>query len=334
MLKIALFCDTPKTLGGIVSHCNALKVLLEKSGEYSVSVFSTLPYRNCFGIFKVYDKRAIKNALCSDDFDIIHIHGFISTIPEAVISCMKALKMKIPVVYTPHAHPFYTLNHPLRNKLFFHLRVKQVLKIADTVISINKEDFTFFKKYNNSVVTIPHWSENFTESGTEKQTSRKPKILFVGRNNENKNLKALYDLPRDNYEVICVTNTKPEREDFIFKCRISDDELSSLYKQSALTVVPSRYEAFSYVALDSLSAGTPVLLSDRVRIADFLQGVSGVTVYEYDKPEELIKKMDEAMCAAVDIKKIKQIFSAETAFASYSAIYKNILNVHTHLDDF
>ena len=326
MTKIALFCDTPKTLGGIVSHCNALKALLEKGGEYNVSVFSNLQYRNCFGIFKLYDKRAIKNALLSDDFDIVHIHGFISTIPQSVISCMKALKMKVPVVYTPHAHPFYTLNHPLRNKLFFHLRVKLVLKIADTVISINKEDFSFFKKYNKNVVTIPHWSERFDDHALANQKREKPIILFVGRNDENKNLKALYDLPQNKYEVICVTNTKPEREDFIFKCRISDDELSSLYKQAALTVVPSRYEAFSYVALDSLCAGTPVLLSDRVRIADFLQGVSGVTVCAYDKPEQLMKKIDEAIATNVDVAKVKQIFSADTAFASYSAVYKGILN--------
>lgn len=154
MIKIALFCDTPKTLGGIVSHCNALKSLLESKGEYKVSVFSNLPYKRYFNTVNLYDKAALKKALLSDDFDIIHIHGFISMIPSVVLSCMKTLKMKKPLVYTPHAHPFYTLNHPLRNKIFFHLRVKYVLKTASAVISINKEDSAFFKKYNKTIVTI------------------------------------------------------------------------------------------------------------------------------------------------------------------------------------
>ena len=326
MIKIAFFCDTPKTFGGIVSHCNSLKNLLERNGEFKVSVFSNLPCKRWFNSFPVYDKTAIKTALLSEDFDIIHIHGFISVIPKTIFSCINELKMKKPLVYTPHAHPFYTLNHPFRNRLFFHFRVKPILKFAQAIISINKEDFAFFRKYNDFVITIPHWSNKFVQRTEQKRINEKNMILFVGRNDANKNLKSLYALPQEKYEVVCVTNIKPEREDFIFKYRISDEELNSLYQRAALTVVPSRYEAFSYAALDSLCAGVPVLLSDRVRIADFLHGVSGITVYEYDKPEQFVKKIDEAMGKSVDIEKVRKIFSAESAFESYSALYKKLLS--------
>lgn len=326
MIKIAVFCDTPKNPSGIVSHCNALKRMLESKGDFKVSVFSNLPYIRFLRTFNYYDKSAIKNALLSDDFDIIHIHGFISTIPLAVISCMKLMNLHTPVVYTPHAHPFYTLNHPFRNKIFFHLCVKSVLKKADTVIGINNEDFSLFKKYNGSVGIIPHWSENIKATIKPKQKNETPIILFVGRNDSNKNLKILYSLPQNKYKVICVTNSKPEREDFIFKYRITDEELSSLYEQASLTVVPSRYEAFSYVSLDSLCVGTPVLMSDRVRIADFLQNISGITIYEYGKPEQFLQKIDAAMNKIVDVDKIRKLFSEEVAFNSYSTIYKKFIN--------
>ena len=319
MTKIALFCDAPKTVGGILKYCESLKQLLECSGNFSVHVFSLKPARRIFS-FPVYDRKAIKEALLSEDFDIIHINGFISTIPFFVTSVMKSLRMCKPLVYTPHAHPFYTLNHPLRNRIFFHLFVKPALRSAGFVISINKEDCAFFRRHNGNVVTIPHWSERDIEV-RPKAAREKPVILFVGRNDANKNLAALYSLPRGKYEVICVTNTNPERDDFVFKTRIPDDELSALYASASLTVVPSRYEAFSYTALESLLSGTPVLLSNRVRIADFLEDVSGVTVYDFEMPEEFAVKIDEAMGKCVDVEKVKALFSKEAAFKAYMNVY-------------
>lgn len=324
MTNIALFCDTPKTKSGIVMYCESLKALLEEGGEYSVSVFSSLPYKRYFSLFNVYDRSEIRSALRSKDFDIIHINGFISTLPFFVTSAMRSLKMHTPFVYTPHAHPFHTLRHPFRNRIFFHLFVKPVLRRADAVISINKEDFAFFTRYNRNVVTIPHWSNRDIEA-RPKPAREKPVILFVGRNDDNKNLKALYSLPTEKYEVICVTNTKPERDDFVFRTRISDEELSALYASASLTVVPSRYEAFSYTALESLLAGTPVLLSDRVRIADFLDGTGGVTVYDYEKPEEFSQNIDGAMGKRVDVEKVHRLFSAEGAREQYMNVYKSVM---------
>lgn len=322
MIKIALFCDAPKSVGGILTYCNALKDLMEKKGEYSVSVFPLRKSKVICG-FPVYSQKDICSKILSDNFDIIHINGFISTIPLFVTFAMKSLRMKRPLVYTPHAHPFCTLNHPVRNRFFFQLFVKSVLKKSNCVISINRDDFTFFSKYNTNVVTIPHWATEEIKA-YPKKTYERPVILFVGRNDANKNLKALYMLPQKKYEVICVTNIEPEREDFIFKSHISDDELLELYKRASLTIVPSRYEAFSYTAMESLLCGTPVLLSDRVRIADFLDDVSGVTIYEFEKTEQFVKKIDVAIKMPVDIETVSRIFSKDSAFVAYSKIYRNL----------
>ena len=321
MIKIVVFCDTTKTVSGIVMHCNSLKTLLESGGDFSVSVFSSLPYKRYFSLFNVYDRRAIENALTQDDIDIIHIHGFISTIPFLVASRMRKMGIKVPVVYTPHAHPFYSTNHPFRNRIFFHFFVRPVLKHADVVIAINKEDRAFFCKYNKNVVMIPHWGSS-EAAQKKKQNDSRPMILFVGRNDANKNLRVMYALPQGKYEVVCVTNLKPERDDFVFKSRIPEEELNALYARASLTVVPSRYEAFSYTAMESLLAGTPVLLSNRVRITDFLEGVAGVTVYDYEKPEEFVRKIDEAMKQIVDIKKVRALFSADAAFSAYADVYE------------
>lgn len=320
MIKIAIFCDTPKTISGIVRYCNLLKDLLETYGDFKVSVFSNIPYKRIANVFNIYDKKSIKKALLSEDFDIIHINGFISTIPYFVYSAIKSLMLRVSIVYTPHAHPFYTLAHPVRNRFFFNIFVKKILKKADYLISINNEDYKFFRKFNNNVITIPHWT---IKEIPKKQKDKyiKPIILFVGRNDSNKNLRELYSLPKDKYKIICVTNIKPDRDDFEFKEGVTDEELISLYSNASLTVVPSKYEAFSYTAMESLLAGTPILVSDRVRIFDFLEGVTGVMQYKFQDKNDFLAKIDEIINQKVDVEKVEDIFSKQKAFEKYNHIY-------------
>ena len=248
----------------------------------------------------------------------------ISTIPYFVYTTICSLKLKTPIIYTPHAHPFYTLNHPFRNRFFFHLFVKIILKKANSVVSINKKDYQFFCKYNKNVITIPHWSTRDIPY-SKKDDVKTPKLLFVGRNDANKNLKALYSIPKDKYKITCVTNIKPKRDDFDFVSGLTDDELIELYSKSSLTVIPSRYEAFSYAAMESLLAGTPILVSDRVRIVDFLEGIDGVTQYKYEDENDLNNKLEKAIKQNVEIDKVRNIFSAEKAFEKYNSLYIHIL---------
>ena len=44
--------------------------------------------------------------------------------------------------------------------------------------------------------------------------------------------------------------------------RVSDDELAALYAGARATVLPSRLEGFGFTPLESLAAGTPVVVSD------------------------------------------------------------------------
>ena len=89
MIKIAIFCDTTKT-GGILQHCKLLKTLLEETGEYKVTLYSELDYRN-ISEFRIYSRRQIKEALISDDYDYIHLHGFISCLPRQVYRYAKKI---------------------------------------------------------------------------------------------------------------------------------------------------------------------------------------------------------------------------------------------------
>jgi glycosyltransferase involved in cell wall biosynthesis len=143
---------------------------------------------------------------------------------------------------------------------------------VDLVFNINKDDSVQFRKSHSNVLTIPHWSKF---EHPVKDIKKDPKmILFVGRLNEsNKGFEHLYHLPEGLYEIHCVGNGDiTMRSDMIHHTNISDNELMDLYLKASLLVVPSRYEAFSYVSIEALMCNTPIVISDRVRIADYLQG--------------------------------------------------------------
>lgn len=322
-MRVAMFCDTPVYGGGggIYSHCCSLKSILEEMG-IQVDLYSNISYSKIW-LLKIYHLKEIKALLKKNDYDYFHVHGFMTLLPWQILNLKKNKKLGAKIVYSPHFHPFYTLRHPKISKIFFVLFSKYVLKNVDKIIASNSEDNVLFLKYNKNCYQIPHWiniSEKFfQEKSIEKKN--KPQILFVGRNDDNKNLKQLYVLPKDKYNVVCVTNIKPERDDFVFKTNLSYSELIDEYIKSDLLVVSSKYESFSLVALESLCCSTPVLLSDRVRIIDYIKESSGVNVYEFNNDADFLEKVESSVSQCVDFSFVKEFFSTEKAMSRYSKVF-------------
>ena len=71
------------------------------------------------------------------------------------------------------------------------------------------------------------------------------------------------------------------------------DQLVDLYNLSICTVVPSEFESFSLVALESMSCSTPVIMSDvagaRKRIVDRVDGY----LFKSDDKNDLAEKMNK-----------------------------------------
>jgi glycosyltransferase involved in cell wall biosynthesis len=320
VLNIAIFCDTPlNRSNGIKIHADNLKKLLNSSQLFRVTLYFEFKKAK-IKLFKknIYKKELIENIITSNHIDYINVHGFITMLPIIVISI--ARKKNIPVIYEPHMHPFHTLNRPFLGKIFFIILLKPLLKYCDKIVTINREEYDFFKKYNKNCHLISHWIHK-TYLPRDIHIHKQNSLLFVGRNDSNKNLQFLYNLPKDMYTVTCVTNKKPMRNDFIFYNNIDDMGLDLLYDSSSLVIVPSRYEAFSLVALESLSHGTPILISDRVRISDYLSNISGCTVFKYNDIQDFLDKLPIALKTSVDISKIAHVFSMETALTNYRQVY-------------
>lgn len=308
---------------GIDSNCQGIIRLFYNDSE--LELLPTIDYAK-FSDPIVHQHWLDRSEICRSierfNPDIIHIHGAYSFTLYVAVKCAHKYGKKI--VLSPHQHPFYALKRPRLGWLFFQIVTKKILKDVDLVFTINNEDTNIFSKYHDNVVMIPHWSK------FQKSTNCIPKkpnmILFVGRfDDTNKGIEHLYHLPEGKYDIHCVGNGIMKlRSDMHSHINISDDELNMLYQQASLLVVPSRYEAFSYVAIEALMCNTPVLMSDRVRIADHLLGVQGYSLFIYQDYEGFVEKVAQTIGSKVDMNRVEHIFNPNVIKDKYKKSYLSL----------
>lgn len=113
--------------------------------------------------------------------------------------------------------------------------------------------------------------------------------------------------------------------------RYSQDELEIIYGSMDLLVVPSKWnETFSLVALEALSYGTPVLMSDHVGAQDIVATIDDRMIYHgdnnltvslkkiFENPEILIDINKKICCADID-------FSIQNHCLKILELYKETL---------
>jgi len=309
---------------GIGKYCQSLYSMFDKDSDVCVLPIPDISMRKSFLLKEIYNPKCLKSNIDNEEVDIVHINGFASFSVIQAFWCAHKAKKKI--VYTAHWHPFQFLNHPLFTKFFFYFLLKPLVKrYADIVVTINNEDTSFFKKFHKNVIQIPHWYENKSYR-LEPEKKTPSMVLFVGRvKDPNKGAEHLFHLPEGKYDIHCVGRSDGcLRSDMASHVNIPLEELVSLYEKASLLVVPSRYEAFSYVALEALSCGTPVLLSERVRIADYLEGVEGVYTFKYHDYKDFCDKVSEVIGSKVEKEKVNKIFNQDRIKELYRGVFLSL----------
>ena len=95
---------------------------------------------------------------------------------------------------------------------------------------------------------------------------RKFELTFVGSSTgEHRNIEEWF-----------IGNTRIKRNQLTIRSYCNkQDELRMMFREADLVTLPSRTEGFGLVALEAISAGLPVLVSDESGIADALEKVEG-----------------------------------------------------------
>ncbi len=214
-------------------------------------------------------------------YDIIHVHGYQTFQPYQAV---KAASGKIPIVFTPHYHPFGKKPRFLRRS-FDMTFGKSSISNADKIILVSPMEKGYLSKFTipeHKITIIPNPVDDvFLGYRKTKKLSEKRNILFVGRLDQNKGLDILikaYAVVSGDINGVSLTiagkdmvKITPVLQELVrklnlnniqFTGEISQKDLLKLYSKSDVFVMPSSYEAFGITIVEAMAQGIPVIATD------------------------------------------------------------------------
>ena len=337
-MKILFVSDgDARKKGGIETYIRALAFEYLKDGFLFPDIEVSYLDSSMFSGFDLFGKRIafcrakIKKKILEICPDVVHIVGFSSFFIFQVISVMPK---NVNSVYTPCYHPFAAHNRPLLAYLFFHLFSVRYIKKLNNIILLTKSEKDFFKRFilEDKLTIIPGGITTIGYKLEPKTYNRT--LLFIGRHDENKRLDFLHSnksfFSNNNIKVKVVTNMLLDDDDiFEYHKGLTQIELLEVYKSCSIIVVPSRYESFSLVALEAMSAGLLVLMSSNVMIKDYIQHESFVGVFEYGNQDSFKRELIEMMgLKDAEFSKRSQLSTACSRKFQWNNIAKDVFKIY------
>jgi glycosyltransferase involved in cell wall biosynthesis len=294
-----------------------------------------------------------KNNPSSDQL-IVHIHAWWNLV--SIMSCSLAKWYQIPVVLSPRGMlTNYTLgNRNAGSKAIIHSLVgKRLLKYCHIHATSDKEKQDILQHIKPKSISIIHnlVSLPSTPIGqpTEKPEKTSFNLFYLSRIEEKKGLELLFEALRDlninwtltiagSGEERYVTSLKELVEQFNLQNQIKwigqvDNSVKfKLLSENDLMILTSYNENFANVVIESLSVGTPVLISNQVGLATYvteneLGWVCDLTIESIQ--EEILTAYNNAAKRVQIREKAPQIiqtdFSSDTLVEKYINFYKQII---------
>ncbi|MDP2596934.1 glycosyltransferase family 4 protein [Alteromonas stellipolaris] len=290
----------PDVMGGIESHCQQLYPRMVKNGA-SVTVIARSPYVkqkkytfegvNVLSVWTLKHKFletfmhtffAIIYARIFVHPDVIHLHAIG---PALFAPLARLLGMK--VVVTHHGADYDRQKWNGFAKFILKLGEKMGVVFGNKVFVVGKTLTERLKQqfpdHADKIVYVPNgmlpsFSGDISSDYLPQELSVSPQnyVLTVGRlvpekgfhdlvvayKKANTGLKLVIVGDADHRDEYSVTLLKQANDDILFAGRRGGDELKALFKHAKVFILPSYHEGLPIVALEAISAGTNVLLSD------------------------------------------------------------------------
>ena len=290
----------PDVMGGIESHCQQLYPRMVKN-DASVTVIARSPYVkqkkyiyegvNVKSVWTLKHKFletfmhtffAIIYARIFVHPDVIHLHAIG---PALFTPLARLLGMK--VVVTHHGADYDRQKWNGFAKFILKLGEKMGVVFGNKMFVVGKTLTERLKQqfpnHADKIVYVPNgmlpsFSGEISPGFLPQELSISPQnyVLTVGRlvpekgfhdlvvayKKANTGLKLVIVGDADHRDEYSVTLLKQANDNVIFAGRRGGDELKALFKHAKVFVLPSYHEGLPIVALEAISAGTKVLLSD------------------------------------------------------------------------
>jgi glycosyltransferase involved in cell wall biosynthesis len=253
-------------------------------------------------------------------FDIIHIHDFRSI--QNIIAHHYAKKHRIPYVLQAHGSVLPIFQKQGLKKIFDIFLGYRILRDASKVIALTKTEAEQYKERGvdeDKIEIVPNGIdlpeyENLPRRGEFKRKysirNDEKMILCLGRIHKIKGIdllvKAFADLSEElnNVKLVIIgpddgflSTLKGQIEDLKISAKIlftgplyGRDKLEA-YADADVYVLPSVYETFPVTVLEACACGTPIIVTDRCGIADFVEKVGCVVEYDKDQLRDAICKI-------------------------------------------
>ncbi|RZL36256.1 MAG: glycosyltransferase [Pedobacter sp.] len=288
---------------------------------------------------------------------VIHIHAWWNLV--SVLSCLVAKWYKVPVVLSPRGMlTSYTQgNRNSLSKKILHIIIgKSLLKYVHVhATSEQEKNDVLHIVQPKSITIIPNLVDVPGAESTKLKVKRTDhvstfKLLFLSRIEEKKGLELLFEALASvnfNFHLTIagsgdenyIKSLKLKAESLKLGERINwigqvgNEEKFSVMANHDLLVLPSHSENFANVVIESLSVGTPVLVSQHVGLVDYVKANELGWICSLE-PEDIAEKITDAYKAVAKRKTIAHLapkiiakdFSDETLAEKYMELYRGILN--------
>ena len=289
---------------------------------------------------------------------IIHIHAWWNLV--SVGSTIVALALSKYVILSPRGtlsnYSFNNRNSTIKN-IFHRVIGKALLRQFHFHVSTEKEKQDILKIIQpKSITIIPNFvnlgsvpNPLKTENCQQNTETLLPfKLLFLSRIEEKKGLDILFRALRNlniSYHLTIAGTGKADyinwlkalATQFNLTSKITwigqqdNDEKFTVLAAHDLMVLPSHDESFANVVIESLSVGTPVLVSSKVGLVDYVKANNFGWVCE-NTPAYLAETLELAlkdkekrkMISSKASQQIASDFDDQHLIAQYLQLYKNI----------
>jgi glycosyltransferase involved in cell wall biosynthesis len=317
------------------------------------------PLWHVIDLWNPYDNSIIKKILKTENPDIVHIHNFKGF---SISSFAAAKSLGIPLVFTAHDYSLICMRANLLNrsgeicenpaalcKIYNSIQKKLVKNKPDLLISPSQ--FVINKLRSNGLFQdvkakkVPLGIELKSDKKFEKDYSTID-ILYAGNLGEHKGvhilLKAFMRIKNDNIRLNIVgkgdcgkkLKIMAENDNRIkFHGFLEGNELSKVYKNANLTVVPSIwYDNSPMVIYESLSYGTPVIGSKIGGIPELIEDGFNGFLFEEGNVVELQRLLESLINSPETLKKLEdgtsesiQKYTMETHIKQLEKEYKLLI---------
>jgi glycosyltransferase involved in cell wall biosynthesis len=244
----------------------------------AASEFASFPLparnRSAYGIYRYV--AGVRTLLAKSDAELIHAHSSVAGLAVRLAKLLSGDQR--PVVYSPHGWSFAMETGAIQRAAFSAVERLLAPLAAWTVCqSENELRLALAAGVKGRLCAVPNGirAEVVQARGIKKidAPAAKLKVLFVGRFDRQKGFDVVLDAARlliaDDVHVLAVGGFVIDKGkidppgNVTIVGWVDRSGLADYFAWCDVVVMPSRWEAFGLVAIESMRAGKPVVVSDR-----------------------------------------------------------------------